>query len=95
MTIDDIANYCEVMDCTVQCGSPEDGFVSVDGTGLRLNRNNYRRFLMFHELGALPSPRKVLEKATTFKIQEESGERALTRPEFEEELQKFSARVGL
>lgn len=97
VTIDDIANFCEFKDCSVVFGSPEIGFVQVDGIGVTTRFNNYRRFLLHHELGSLASPRKVLQEATVFRIQREGGEelRDLSREEFEQELREFQERVGI
>jgi len=93
MTIEDVADYCEFKDCAVVLGDPSVGFVSVDGGGYQ-KRNNFSRFLSFNELSALPSPNKVLEKATTFRIQLPGGENVLTREQFEQELSAFRKKVG-
>ena len=97
MTIDDIANFCEFKDCSVAFGSPDIGFIQVNGIGVTTRFNNYRRFLAHHELGSLAPPRKVLEKATVFRIQREGGEdlRELSREEFEQELNIFREKVGI
>lgn len=97
VTIDDIANFCEFKDCTVVFGSPDIGFIQVDGIGVTTRFNNYRRFLAHHELGSLAPPRKVLERATRFRIQREGGEelRDLSREEFERELKEFQEKVGI
>ncbi len=89
VTIEEIANYCEVKDCRVSLGSSEGGFITVDGTGVTGRFNNYRRFLRFHELDALPEPRGALRAATTFRIQTEPGEKELDRAAFETELKHF------
>ncbi|HSR66538.1 MAG TPA: hypothetical protein VLU25_01230 [Acidobacteriota bacterium] len=91
MTIDDIANYCEFKDCQVSLGSPEAGFIHVDGYGLVRNTYNYRRFLALNELGALSSPDQVVEAAQTFKIKDARGERSLDRQAFQTEMNKVLA----
>lgn len=89
MTLDDIANYCEVKDCRVRLGSPEVGYITVDGTGVVTRENNYRRFLAFRELASLPSPQRVLAGATSFVIQSSEGQRTLSREEFEADLRRL------
>ena len=93
MTLEDIANYCEFKDCQISLGSPETGFVRLDGNGLQ-KANNYRRFLSLNELAAAPSPKKVLEAAQVFKVRRGEEESSLSREEFEAELRKFAALVG-
>lgn len=97
VTIDDIANFCEFKDLSVVFGSPDIGFIRVDGVGVTTRFNNYRRFLLHHELGSLASPGKVLEEATVFHIQREGGEelRELSRDDFEQELSEFQEKVGI
>ncbi len=92
MTIDEIANYCEFKDCQITLGDPAAGFVRIDGNGLQ-KASNYRRFLSLNELAAAPSPRKVLESATVFKVRSGGGERSLARKEFEAEYQQFLSLV--
>lgn len=94
MTIDEISNFCEFKDVVVSLGSPETGFIAIDGSGLVTKQNNYRRFLMLHELASLPAPRKVLSTATLFQIHQGSELRELDRSEFEAELQRFQALVA-
>ncbi|HSR50442.1 MAG TPA: hypothetical protein VLV83_06410 [Acidobacteriota bacterium] len=91
MTIDDIANYCEFKDCEVSLGSPEAGFIRVDGYGLVRNTNNYRRFHMLHELGSMASPKDVIGAAESFKIKDADGQRSLDRQAFEAEMKKVLA----
>ena len=93
MTIEDVADYCEFKECAVLLGDPNVGFISVDGGGYQ-KRNNFARFLSLNELSALPSPKKVLEKATSFRVQLPKGETAMTREEFEGELSAFRKKVG-
>ncbi len=88
MTLDDIANYCEVKDCRVRLGDPEVGYITIDGTGVVTRENNYRRFLALRELASLPAPQQVLAAATSFVIQSE-GQRTLSREEFEAELRRL------
>lgn len=94
MTIEEIANYCEVIDCRVSLGSSEAGFITIDGTGVTGRFNNYRRFLRFHELQALPEPHHLLEAATTFTIEDEGEPREMDRTQFEQELRRFQDLVG-
>ena len=94
MTIEEIANYCEVRDCQVALGSPEAGQITIDGTGVTGRFNNYRRFLNFHELGSLPEPRRVLKAATAFRIETAGAARELDRAAFEQELKRFQDLVG-
>ncbi len=94
MTIEDIANYCEVKDCRVSLGSSEAGFITIDGTGVTGRFNNYRRFLRFHELQALPEPRRLLAAATTFTIEDGGEPRELDRAQFQQELKRFQDLVG-
>lgn len=94
MTIDEVANYCEFKDCTVSAGDPEAGFVHIDGTGVENRSYTWGRFNMLHEVSSLPSPRKVIEKASVFKIRRGASVRTLTREEFERDLAEFQSKVG-
>ena len=94
MTIDDIANYCQVKGCRVHLGSPESGFITIDGEGVLSRLNNYRRFLALNELASLPNSGKVLETATRYTIESDAGSRLLERAEFEDELERLSALIG-
>ena len=89
MSIDDIANYCEVKDCQVSFGDAGSGFVRVDGTGIVRSCNNYRRFRGHFELAALPDPQEALNRATLFRIEEQDAGRNLTRSEFEQEIRRL------
>jgi hypothetical protein len=89
VTLDDIANFCEVKDCRVRLGDPEVGYITIDGTGVVTRENNYRRFLAFRELASLPAPQRVLTAATSFVIQGPEGQRTLSREEFEAELRRL------
>ena len=93
MKIEDVADYCEFRGCVVVLGDPAAGFIAVDGGG-RMRRNNFARFLSLNELSALPSPKSVLQKATTFRIELPTGEAVMTRDEFERELGAFREKVG-
>ncbi len=93
MTISDIADYCALKDCTVTLGDPAIGFIQVDSGGNR-SRANYARFLSLNELSALPSPLKVLNGATSFRVNLARGTMALSRQEFEEELRTLREKVG-
>lgn len=95
MTIEDVADYCELMDCAVSLGNPDIGFVAVDGRGVRGKFNNYRRFLQLNELASLPDPVKVLEGASVFRIEDDDGTRTLDRVEFERELRRFRQLIGV
>lgn len=95
MTLDDVANYCEFKDTAVFLGDPKVGFIRVNGAGVQRNVSNYGRFLAFNELAAMPSPQKVLEAATLFRIERGSESRTLTRQEFEEELEAFRQKLGI
>lgn len=88
MTLQEIADYCELMDCRVSFGSPEAGYVTVDGTGVVAPYNNYRRFLAFHELDHLPDPERVLAQAEVFRVFCADGERRLDRGAFQQELER-------
>ncbi len=92
MTISDIADYCALKDCSVTLGDPTVGFIEVDSGGYR-SRNNYSRFLMLNELSALPSPRKVLLVATTFRVNLSREPRTFSRQEFEQELRTVREKV--
>lgn len=92
MTVDEIANYCEFKDCQVTLGDPAAGFIRIDGNGVR-KASNYNRFLSHNELAAAPSPRKVLDSATVFKIRRGDADQQLTRPEFEADYQRFLSLV--
>lgn len=94
MTVDDIANYCEVKDCQVTFGDAETGFVRVDGTGVTGPYNNYRRFLAHHELSALPNPDKVLAATTTFVVEANCNRQSLSREDFEVDLKRFQELAG-
>jgi hypothetical protein len=94
VTIEEIASYCEVKDCRVSLGSSEAGFITVDGTGVTGRFNNYRRFLRFHELQALPEPQRLLAAATHFAIDEDGEIREMDRAQFEQELKRFQDLVG-
>jgi hypothetical protein len=75
-------------DCHVTFGSPETGYMEIDGTGPNRHFNNYRRFLSLNELSSLPNPKKVIASAVHFVVTEGDTKRELTRAEFEDELQK-------
>lgn len=92
MTISDIADYCALKDCTVTLGDPAAGFIEIDSGGYRF-RPNYARFLSFNELSALASPPKVLEKATSFRVNLGRGTMTLSRAEFEEDLRTLREKV--
>jgi hypothetical protein len=94
LSIDDIANYCQIKGCRVHLGSPDSGFITIDGQGVLSRLNNYRRFLALNELASLPNSRKVLETATRYTIESETGNRLLERAEFESELERFSELIG-
>ena len=94
MTIEEIANYCEVKDCRVSLGSSEAGFITIDGTGVTGRFNNYRRFLRFHELDSLPEPRGVMAAAKTFRVESEYDLKEMDRAGFEQELKRFQDLVG-
>ncbi|MDA2937700.1 hypothetical protein MYX75_05485 [Acidobacteria bacterium AH-259-A15] len=94
MTIEDIANFCEFKDCEVSLGDPVVGFIQIDGTGVK-RPNNFQRYLSFHELSALASPKKVLGKASTFKVQRGNEVQAFNRKEFKRELEAFQQKVGI
>lgn len=94
MTIDDIANYCEVKDCRVSLGSAEAGYIHIDGNGLMARDNNYRRFLALREMASLPNPAAVLAVADTFTVDQGGPARTLTRVDFESELRRFQELVG-
>jgi hypothetical protein len=93
MTIEDVADYCVSKDCVVVLGDPAAGFIAVDGGGY-MKRHNFARYLALNELSALPSPKGVLEKATTFRVEAATGEKVMTREEFEKELDAFRQKVG-
>ncbi len=93
MTISDIADYCALKDCTVTLGDPAIGFIDVDGGGNR-SRSNFARFLSLNELSALPSPLRVVEDATSFRVSLGRGTRTLSRVEFEKELRTLREKVG-
>lgn len=95
VTIDEIASFCEIKDCRVTLGDPEIGSITIDGMGAERKFNNYRRFLALNELSRLPDPRQVVRKATIFKVITPSGEKKLTREEFEQELRKFQELMGV
>jgi hypothetical protein len=93
VTIEDVADYCAFKDCTVSLGSQQAGFIEVDGGGYR-RCYNYDRFLALNELSALPSPKKVMQKADSFSITKARGTAQMTREEFEHELRTFRELVG-
>ena len=95
VSIDDIASYCEVKDCTVSFGDSESGYVTIDGGGVTGKFNNYRRFLMLNELSSLPDPHKVLEESKTFRVTSSEGLNTLSREDFEQELSRFQKMVGI
>ncbi len=94
MTLDKIANYCQIKDCRVHLGSPDSGFITIDGEGVTSRSNNYRRFLAHNELASLPNPRKALEGADTFTIESGTDSRTFERAGFESELAHFSSLIG-
>ncbi|HUG42911.1 MAG TPA: hypothetical protein VMN76_01610 [Acidobacteriota bacterium] len=95
MSLEEIASYCEFLDCEVSIGDPDVGFIRVDGSGVSRRFNNYRRFLAHNELSGLPKPRKVLSQATVFRILRDGEQmRELSREEFEGELEAFQRKVG-
>lgn len=93
MTIQDIADFCEFKDCEVSLGDPEVGFIPVDGTGVR-RQYNYNRYLAHNELSGLPSPRRVLDKASVFKVRTGDQVQVFDREQFQRELQAFLEKVG-
>jgi hypothetical protein len=94
VTIDDIANYCEVKDCQVSLGSAEAGYIRIDGNGLMTRDNNYRRFLALREMASLPNPTAVLAAADAFTVDRGVAARTLGRADFESELRRFQELVG-
>lgn len=94
MTIDEITNFCQFKGCQVSLGSPEAGFVEIDGGGLQ-RRNNYNRYLSLNELASRPSPVRVLEEASAFTVKRDGQTRRLDRSEFEQELADFNRQLGL
>ncbi|MEE8583711.1 MAG: hypothetical protein V3T83_02550 [Acidobacteriota bacterium] len=92
MTVEEIADYCEFKNCQIRLGDPATGFIRIDGNGVQ-EASNYGRFLSLNELAAAPSPRKVVESATVFKVRHVGGERSLARQEFEAEYQRFLSLV--
>ncbi|MGH9341486.1 MAG: hypothetical protein ACRD1R_18335 [Acidobacteriota bacterium] len=95
MTIEDITNFCEFKDCAVSLSHPEAGSIRIDGNGVQAKYNNYRRYLQFNELSALPPPGEVLEKANRFTIHRASGDQSLTREEFLKELETFQRKINV
>lgn len=95
MTIDEIADYCEFLDCKVSAGHADHGFVHIDGTGIQDRSYTYNRMNLLHEVSALPSPRQVLAHADTFKVTRGDQTRKLNREEFERELAEFRKKVGI
>jgi len=94
LTIDEITNFCQFKGCEVYIGSPEAGFVGIDGGGIQ-RRNNYHRYLAFNELASQPSAREVLQKASIFKLKLGEETRTMERQEFEKEMKHFQRKLGL
>lgn len=95
MTTEEIANYCEIKNCSVTFGSSEGGFVRIDGTGVTGRFSNYRRFLAHNELASLPEAEKVLGSATVFRVESATGTRELSPGEFEAELTRLLQLAGV
>lgn len=89
VTLEDVAGFCAVMDCSVELGCPESGFIRVDGSGLVLNRYTYGRFMLFNETAGLPSPARVVEQATIFRVIRGETVELLSRQDFLEQLERI------
>jgi hypothetical protein len=95
MTLEDIADFCEIKNCQVSLGDPELGFIRIDGGGVISRANNYRRFLAFNELASLPSAAKVLESATLFLVDDSLRIQKLSRQEFQDQLTALKRLLSL
>lgn len=73
-------------------GGPGVGFVRIDGGGV-VNTTNYKRFLSLNEMASCPSPERVVDEATVFRIHRDGQEETLNREEFERDQQRFVALV--
>ena len=88
MTVSELANYCQFKGCEISLGSPEKGFVHINGEG-RHRSPNYGRFHALNELASSASIESVIQGATTFKIHRGEVVKTLSREEFEQEYQRF------
>lgn len=94
MTLEDVAGFCALKDCSVELGDPESGFIRVDGSGQILNRYTYGRFMLFNETSGLASPAQVLEGASIFRVRRGDTLELLTREDFEEQLERIRRLTG-
>ena len=94
ITIDEIADFCQLTSCQVSLGASDAGFIQIAGTGVE-RCANYDRYLSFNEMSALPSPKAVLAEASVFKVHQGDTERTLDREQFQQELKAFRRRWGL
>ncbi len=93
MTIEDIANYCQFKGCRAIVGSPDVGFVHIDGDGVSRSAN-YGRFHMLNELASQPVDSEVVANASIVKIEGDGDVRQLTPEEFESEYLRLQALIG-
>lgn len=93
LTLQVISDFCSLQNCQILLGDPEKGFIRVDSGGVQ-QLNNYHRFLSFGELGEIQLPRRALQEAILFRIEQGSVVRELNREEFEKEIHTFLQRVG-
>lgn len=95
MTIEDIASFCEFLNCRVSVGHPDYGFIHIDGTGIESHSYTYGRVNMFNEAASQASPRDVLENADTFVVARRNESQTLNRTQFVRELEEFQRKTGI
>ena len=95
VTLEDVASFSELKDCSIELGDPGVGFIQVDGSGVVRNRYTYGRFMLFNETSGLPSPHQVLAAASIFRLTRGNTLESLDREEFETQLERIRKLTGI
>ena len=94
LTLEDVASFSQLKDCSVELGDPGVGFVQIDGGGVVRSGNTYGRFLLLNETSGLPSPREVLAGASIFRVTRGATLELLNREQFESQLERIRKLTG-
>ena len=95
VTLEDVASFSELKDCSIELGDPGVGFIRIDGGGVIRKGYTYGRFLLFNETSGLPSPEEVLAAASVFRVTLGSTLELLTREQFEKQLERIRKLAGI